>query len=519
MRQRHVWRALAVVLAGSFSALTVLLLPSEPAAAHPLGNFSVNHYHGLHLSPDGLTDQAVIDEAEIPTLQRLAQVDTDQDGTATDAERAVYATTGCATIAAGLHTEVNNKPVRWNVRSAAFTYLPGAANLTTSRTQCELHADADLRAPSQVSFVDAQAHDRVGWHEITAAGSGLSLPDSAVPAQSVTDELRHYPADVLSSALDQRSVTLRTTPGGPARAQPRTAAIRQGTGPLNATLGTLNRHVTQLISTPRLTPIVGLLAIALALALGAAHAALPGHGKTVMAAYLAGQRGSTRDAIAIGATVTATHTAGVLILGLLLTSIAGLAGETLLGWLGVASGLLVAAIGATLLRSVLSINHHNSVQLAGFVGGHHPHSTHSHGHGHHDHHDTSHGRGDHSHPHAVESIQRPSRHGLIGLGVAGGLVPSPSALVVLLGAIALGRTWFGILLVLAYGIGMAAALILAGLALKYLHQRLESTVARRASHLSDRLNAVMPFLTAGLVLIVGLGLALRSLLPLLETTS
>ena len=91
----------------------------------------------------------------------------------------------------------------------------------------------------------------------------------------------------------------------------------------------------------------------LALVLGAAHAALPGHGKTVMAAYLAGRAGRPRDAVAVGATVTFTHTGGVLALGLLLTTFAGIAGESVLGWLGVASGTLVAAIGVGALASAL----------------------------------------------------------------------------------------------------------------------------------------------------------------------
>ena len=91
----------------------------------------------------------------------------------------------------------------------------------------------------------------------------------------------------------------------------------------------------------------------LALVLGAAHAALPGHGKTVMAAYIAGRRGRPRDALTVGAIVTLTHTGGVLVLGLLLTTTAGLAGEVVLGWLGVASGILVAAVGAAMLAGVL----------------------------------------------------------------------------------------------------------------------------------------------------------------------
>ncbi len=90
----------------------------------------------------------------------------------------------------------------------------------------------------------------------------------------------------------------------------------------------------------------------MALVVGAAHAALPGHGKTVMAAYLAGRHGTRRDAVVVGATVTLTHTAGVLALGLMVTVFSSLAPEGVLRWLGVISGLLVAGIGIGLLRSL-----------------------------------------------------------------------------------------------------------------------------------------------------------------------
>jgi ABC-type nickel/cobalt efflux system permease component RcnA len=191
-----------------------------------------------------------------------------------------------------------------------------------------------------------------------------------------------------------------------------------------------------------------------------------------MAAYLAGSRGTRRDALLVGATVTITHTAGVLVLGLLLSVSSVIAGESVLRWLGVASGLLVAVIGGVLLRS--------AVRSRGR-------KRHDHGHGH-----------GHGHGHR--------RAGLVGMGVAGGLVPSPSALVVLLGAIALGRTWFGVLLVLAYGLGMAATLTAAGLLLVSLRDRFGHRFARFRKYAD-----FMPLGTAALVMLVGVGLATRAL--------
>jgi nickel/cobalt transporter (NicO) family protein len=245
--------------------------------------------------------------------------------------------------------------------------------------------------------------------------------------------------------------------------------------------------------------------VVLALALGAGHAALPGHGKTVMAAYLSGRQGRPRDALVVGATVTLTHTGGVLVLGLLLTTAAGFAGEVVLGWLGIASGILVAAVGAAMLAATLrrrtpGHQHHNHD---------HRHDSHDHHHGHHDHHGHSHDHS-HSHDHHPHPAGRGRRLGLVGMGVAGGLVPSPSALVVLLGAIGLGHTAFGVLLVIAYGVGMAGTLTAAGLLLIRLRDRFSARPRRTLTGLAR----LAPAGSAALVLCVGLGLASRAALGL-----
>ncbi|MGH4024745.1 MAG: High-affinity nickel-transporter, partial [Pseudonocardiaceae bacterium] len=252
-----------------------------------------------------------------------------------------------------------------------------------------------------------------------------------------------------------------------------------------------------------LTPLVGIAAALLALLLGASHAALPGHGKTVMAAYLAGRQGTRRDALLVGATVTLTHTAGVLVLGLLVAVLSSFAPEAALRWLGVLSGLLVAMVGAGLLRSALRREpaaHPSPDRAPALVGVPGPHG---HGHGHR-----------HGHGHAHGGGLRPlGRAGLVGMGVAGGLVPSPTALFVLLGAIGLGRTVFGVVLVLCYGLGMAGTLTLAGLLLVTLRDRVaRGEMPARLRDRGARLVAVLPAVTAVLVLVVGLGLALRSLL-------
>ncbi|NVI91522.1 High-affinity nickel-transporter [Actinomadura sp. BRA 177] len=420
----------------------------------------------------------MVDSAEIPTLQERGAVDTDQDGTISTPEAARYAQQQCTALAQAAPLTVEGKPVAWRTTSSSYTLAPGSAGLPTSRLTCKLSAPATLTKAARIHFADTFRDDRIGWHEITAAAEGVRIDRSPVPTRSVSDQLRHYPGDLLTSPLDVRSATLQVRPGtGSTTArlpEPPTA------GPFTKALSHLTARFNSLAGARHLSLGVGLLAILLAVILGAGHAALPGHGKTVMAAYIAGRRGRTRDALLVGATVTLTHTGGVLILGLLLSASAALAGESLLAYLGAASGLLVTAIGIGLLRSAWRPHH----------------AHHGHGHGH------GHGQGD------GHGDVRFGKAGLIGLGLSGGLVPSPSALVVLLGAIALGRTIFGACLVLAYGLGMAATLTAAGLTLVRLQAMLDrTTLARKA----DRLGRLTPVATAALVIVVGLGLALRGL--------
>ncbi|WP_432070333.1 nickel transporter [Streptomyces sp. AA1529] len=548
--------ARAVVLAASAA---LLLLGGAPTAqAHPLGNFTVNHYSGFTLFPDRIDVTAVVDRAEIAAAQELPAVDADGDGRTSAAERTRYARRQCAELARKVTAQVGDRRVHWRVRDSAFTRRPGQAGLRTSRLHCDLTGPADLSSPARVEVTDSFAGTSVGWHEMTAEGSGVRLSSSPLPTSSATDELRHYPADLLADPLDQRSATLRTEPGAGDDA-PALPAELPGAGPLTAALTRVTGLFDSLVGADTLTLPVGLLALALSLVLGASHAAMPGHGKTIMAAYLAGRRGSVRDAVTVGATVTFTHTAGVLVLGFALPLTTRLAGESVLGWLGVASGLLVTGIGLALLKGALRSGGDGIGHFHGHSHGHGHGHEHGHGHGHghshshsHEHgHGHSHSHGEHTpgHPHpgqpyadgtshggvavlapATEGTEpdtdagarpgaapRPARtharRGLIGVGIAGGLVPSPSALVVLLGAVALGRTAFGVLLVLGYGLGMALTLTAAGVALVKFRDAL--TGSQRLSRLASsrvvtRLGRRGPALTAGLVVAVGLGLTARA---------
>ncbi|MGW1997262.1 nickel/cobalt transporter [Embleya sp. NPDC001921] len=464
------------------AAMGVLVGAAPQASAHPLGNISVNQAHLLTLRPDRVEDLALVDEAEIPTLQEEGRRDLDHDGHVSAAELQAHADAECPRLAKGLRLRIDGRPgAAWTVLRAGAELVPGAAGLSTTRTECRLSAAADLSRPARVSVQNDNHPGRAGWREITASGEGVALGVSPVPRTSASGGLLSYPVDLLSSPPDVRGADLRVRPGTDA---PAPDARRSTPNTIERAYAGVQRRFDAVLGADHLTVGAGVAAVVLALVLGGSHAALPGHGKTIMAMYLAtrgadGRRQGVRDAVTVGAAVTLTHTAGVLVVGTLLSVSTSLTGERVLMWLGAASGLLVAGIGVWLLRAAaLGLRAGRAgddravVHAHGGPGHTHAHShSHTHAHGHAHAHSHSHSR-DHTAvavadapaDSAVRST-RPGRGVLIGMGVVGGLVPSPSALVVLLGAVALGRTVFGVLLVLAYGVGMAAVLTAAGLVL------------------------------------------------------
>ncbi|CAA9267367.1 MAG: hypothetical protein AVDCRST_MAG10-3115 [uncultured Acidimicrobiales bacterium] len=474
-------RALAAL-----AVAAAVLLPAGAASAHPLGNFTVNTYTGLRIQPDRVVVDLVVDMAEIPAVQARRVIDADGDGDVGDDEAAGYAARACPDAAAKIDLTVDGRPASLRATSADVTFPPGTAGLPTLRLTCALVADtAGQRSEREVELASAAFTDRVGWREITAVGDRTTIVSSNVRAVSTSGRLTAYPDDLLSSPPDQRTATVRARPGGPAAPEVAGAVpgarVAQPRGLDGAT-----RSFTNLVARQQLTVAFGILAFGLAVGLGAIHAFAPGHGKTVMAAYLVGERGSLRQAAVIGLTVTATHTAGVLLLGVVLSASTTLAPETIYPWLGLASGLMLAGIGGGLL--LRAVRRGPVLVAAG----------HSHDH--------SHGPGHSHHHHGHHDDERPvAWRSLVPLGLAGGMVPSPSAIVVLLGAIALGRAWFGVVLVIAYGLGMAVTLTGAGLLLV----RARGVVEHRLSGRLASVAGALPLLTAGCIVAAGLFLALR----------
>jgi len=473
-RARHRLAARAAVLGTVVTAL--LLVPAGAASAHPLGNFTVNRYSGLRVQPDRLVVDYVVDMAEIPAFQTRQTLDADADGTVSGAEAAAWRGRECPRLAGRLSAQVDGRALRFTASGARLAFPPGQGGLTTLRLECELAAPLAAAGGSHtLRYQDGNADGRIGWREVTAAGDRTTVERADVPARSASARLAAYPEDLLRSPLDQDRATVRFRPGGaPLRGGDGIGAQRRSSQPVGVDRATA--AFTALVARQHLTVGFALLALALAGVLGAAHALAPGHGKTVMAAYLVGLRGSVRQAAAIGGIVTATHTAGVLLLGVVLGASRALAPERVYPLLGLASGLLLAGVGLTLLRRAVR----------------------GHRHGH------AHGPGTHTHPVGADAEPGMSRRGLVALGFAGGLVPSPSAVVVLLGASALGHAWFGMLLVVAYGAGMAATLTGLGLFLLRARRSVDRRVALRRPGWAALAGRLLPLATASLIVVAGL---------------
>lgn len=454
--------------AGLLMALALVVAPAGAASAHPLGNFTVNTYAGLRVGADHADVEFIVDMAEIPTLQQKGRIDGGS----------------CAPLADRLELRVDGRTARLQAGAGEVVLQPGQAGLQTLRLTCHATAALDQGdGERRVSFTNANFTDRVGWREITAVGDGATLVASDVPATSVSDRLTAYPADLLSSPLDQRSAALVVKPGGAVAAAP-TAPGPARVSPLPRGLDRATQAFTSFVTRHDLTLGFAALAVLASLVLGALHAFAPGHGKTVMAAYLVGQRGTFRQAMGVAMTVTATHTVGVLALGVAISASTVVAPERVYPWLGAASGLLLAVIGVGFLVRIARRRLHDHA--------------HTHGHAHHHHH------------HDHDDDQLVTTRGLVAMGFVGGLLPSPSAVVVLLGAVALGRTWFGVLLVLVYGLGMALTLAGAGLLLLRARGALDRFFgASRQNRWLTLTTRLLPPATAVFILLVGVYLAVR----------
>lgn len=531
--RRSLPRSRAVVAAVMLAtALAVALAPS--ALAHPLGNFTINHYAGLRVGRDSVAVDVVIDEAEIPTFEARLEIDVDGDGDVSEAEARAAREPRCEALRPSLSLDVGGRRGPLELTAAGLSFPRGAGGLSTMRLVCEFEAGLSppLSGPTRIAFADTSFAGQLGWREITAVGDGTALHD-APGAESVSTRLTSYPTSLLRTPLAEASVAFEATPGGPPAApfvapdadrvaappaepgssppstasvsspSPAAAAPAERTGPgapasPGSVPGGIGSEIDDLLRTNDLTPLVVIGSLLAAIALGAGHALTPGHGKTLIGAYVVGTSGTTADALALGLAVAAAHTLGIVVLGgVVLGAGSALPPATFARLAPVVSAVTLTAVGAWLLLG-------HARRLLGDGEG--ARSAHTHAIGH------THASHSHAEPLAgllADQPARPPRRGLFLVGLAGGLVPSTNALLILLATIATNRPAFGLVLVVAFGLGMAA--VMTGVALSVSHAR--DLLSRIGRLRIVRLATWGPPLAAAFVVVLGLVLTVESLAP------
>ncbi len=545
--------------------ISASLAAPRPTRAHPMGNFSISHYAGIEIEWDLIELRYLIDMAEIPTFQEIQQTGiVPKPG---DPGLSDYLVRKAEELKAGLRLEVDGRPLVLQVVSQDMMFPPGAGGLPTMKLGFVYRAKISQLSSGRARrlfYRDANFPDRAGWKEIVAAaGQGIRMTSSSVPSKDRSFHLANYPTDLLNSppqdlearvayVQEGREESLRAFAKPKSPAPPRPGGHRQqavtGSSPTNpdsrnpnpdpmipnpesGRVGSLSLQAnqqstprnafTELVATKQLSLWFLLLAATIAAGLGGLHALEPGHGKTLVAAYLVGSRGSASHACLLGLIVTASHTAGVYLLGAVtLYASKYVVPERLYPWLGVISGLTIAGLGFYLFLRRYRGETHTPVHLYA-----HEHR-HAHEHAHHQGHDEhhghlhpqdlthhSHGAGQHAtnghdshgHQHFV-SGEKVSYRELLALGITGGMVPCPAALVVLLSAVSLRRIGFGLFLIVAFSVGLAAVLIAIGLLMVY------------AGRLMSRLQTEGPLVTrwlpltsAFVITVVGLSITVRAL--------
>jgi ABC-type nickel/cobalt efflux system permease component RcnA len=500
-------------------------LAATPVSGHPLGNFSISHYAGIEIGADAVRIRYVVDMAEIPTFQEMQDA-----GLVAEPGHPTVAPWVARTVDAlgrGLRLEVDGARLALAPSGSEIIFPPGAGGLPTLKLGAMYSAPlgAGRTREATLRYADENYAGRAGWKEvIVTAGPGVTLIASTAPQTDRSRQLSDYPTDLLDSPPQdvEARVTFRAEPTSLAAA-PAPPAATPGLRP-NTQSSPSNRFA-ELMRTSQ--PGSGLVATALLVAavLGAFHALEPGHGKTVVAAYLVGSRGTARHAIILGLIVTASHTVGVYLLGAV-TFYASqhIVPEQLYPWLSLGSGLTIAILGAVLFyRRYAGTDQGHGHEHGPHHHHHHGDPDHAHGHddapGHshdhadgrahkHDHvdahaHDHAHAHGPHGHSHVPDGPV--SLRALFALGISGGIIPCPAALVVLLSALSMRRVGFGLILIVAFSIGLAAVLVVIGLLMVYARR-----LMARFREDGPLIHRWLPLTSSAVMMLLGLGIAAQA---------
>ncbi len=431
----------------ALGVLLAVLGAAGRADAHPLGNFSVNHLAVVSIARDAVDVRWILDQAEVPTFQERGL-----------APREVLARKRAA-AEAGLALRVDGRAVALRpVGAGRIAFPPGQGGLRLTRVELRFRASAV--GARRVELRDSTFRDRIGWRDIIVRPGAGTAVRSSVPAREPTGGLRRYPRDLISSPANRRVARFTVRAGHATVAAPG----RRAEGPVTTDRG--GGGFARLFDDAAAGRGVLLAFLLAAFGWGALHALSPGHGKAMVAAYLVGTRGTARQAVLLGATVTVTHTIGVFALGLVTLALSDfILPEDLYPWLNLVAGAMVVGVGIAVLRGRLRR------------------AAHAH---------------DHHHHHASLTPR-----GLLALGASAGLIPCPSALVVLLGAIAQAQILLGMVLIVAFSLGLAATLTVLGLAAVWTTGRVERLRVPAAARL-------LPVASAAVIVALGCALTVQA---------
>ena len=521
------------------------LVSANVAVAHPLGNFSISQYSALRVGENSITIRYVIDMAEVPTFQEMQESGIIPD--ADDPNTRAYLEKKALALGDGLSVEIGGQRLTLHADAKEIAFPPGAGGLPTLKIGVFFRAmlPASSGAASySLNYRDENFAERAGWKEIVAtSGTGSLISYSSVPETDRSAQLGNYPTDLLNSPPQQLDARLDFTV--PARAaRPATAMAaglkhdglagavvlpssheklrpvartavekeneaspqkmpdpslilitpaRNGDDSLRGSKSSAPRDsFTELMATRQLGWSIIFFALAVAVGLGALHALEPGHGKTLVAAYLVGSRGTMKHALLLGFIVTAAHTAGVYLLGAIaLYASQYIVPDRLYPWLEFSTGVMIAGLGATLF--IKRSRHRRQ-----------GHGRHNHFHDHDHEHDHGHEHDDdhvHDHHHGTASARE-----LLTLGISGGIVPCPAALVVLLSGVSMNRAGFGLLLIIAFSAGLAAVLIAIGVLM--VHAR--NSISRFQSE-GKWVTRWLPITSSAFIVLLGVALIWKAL--------
>lgn len=454
-------------------AIAIVMLFAIPLAAnaHPLGNFTSNHLTRIDVRATSVNLHYVLDDAEIPTFSLLRSLD--EHGNPSPSVLNAWAVRHADEIAPQLVLTAGGTPLGLTLVGTHVQLRPGAAGLST------LYFTADFRAArapgaQRIEYGDTTLPGRIGWKDVVVP-----------PQREPTQELRAYPNALIGSPRDRTAVTVNVAAQGTV-----TVADVAGASIFGAASDARMNDLSDILARNLSDPSVLLVALLLAIVLGALHALEPGHGKTLLAISLVGARATVPQAVILATALTVAHTIGVLIFGVVVLTLARyVVPEALYPWIALLSGIFVALLGARALGREIARRRSGAAHT-------HDH-THDHGHHHHHHDDGGFTEAVHAHSHLIPGTAPISFRSAVVAASTGNVAPCPAALVVLLAAIATHRIGWGLVLIVAFSIGLALTLTLLGVAVV----RGAAWLTRRPQF--DRFARYAPLVTAAAISVIG----------------